>query len=74
MYSPGWKERPNDDMKRITYEKMNEHTRGWVMEGNYLSVLGDTDSFSMATDVICLYLSTFLPRASVYVSPPASIY
>jgi hypothetical protein len=51
--SPGWKERPNDDMKRITYEKMNEYKNGWVMEGNYLSVLGGTDCFAAATDVIC---------------------
>jgi hypothetical protein len=51
--SPGWKERPNDDMKRITYGKMNEYKSGWVMEGNYLSVLGGTDSFAVATDVIC---------------------
>jgi len=41
-------------MKRITYEKMNEYENGWVMEGNYLSVLGETDSFAVATDVICI--------------------
>ena len=41
-------------MKRITYEKMNEYENGWVMEGNYLSVLGEIDSFAVATDVICI--------------------
>ena len=52
--SPGWKERPNDDMNRITYEKMNAyHKSGWVMEGNYLHISGGTDSFAVATDVIC---------------------
>ncbi len=54
VYSPGWKERPNDDIKRITHEKMNEYTSGWVMEGNYLRVLGESDGFSVATDVICI--------------------
>ena len=52
-YSPGWKERPSDDMQRITYEKMNEYTNGWVMEGNYFSVFG-SDTFDIATDVICI--------------------
>ena len=53
VYSPGWKERPNDDMQRITYEKMNEYTSGWVMDGNYFGVLGGSDAFDVATDVIC---------------------
>jgi hypothetical protein len=53
QYSPGWKERPNEDMRRITYEKMNEYKSGWVIEGNYLNALGRTDLFAAATDVIC---------------------
>ena len=33
---------------------MREHAaRGWVMDGNYFSVLGDTETFAAATDVIC---------------------
>jgi hypothetical protein len=51
--SPGWKERPNEDMKRIIYERLNEYKNGWVMEGNYMSVLGGMDTFTAATDVIC---------------------
>ena len=51
--SPGWTERPNDDMKRITYDKMAEYASGWVMDGNYQSVLGEADMFAGATDVIC---------------------
>ena len=53
VYSPGWKELSNDDMQRITYEKMNEYTNGWVMDGNYFSVFG-SDTFDVATDVICI--------------------
>ena len=53
QYSPGWKARPNEDMIRITYEKMNEYKNGWVIEGNYSSALGRTNLFAAATDVIC---------------------
>jgi hypothetical protein len=32
---------------------MTEYTDGWVMDGNYFSVVGGTDIFAAATDVIC---------------------
>jgi len=53
-WCPGWKERPREDTKRIIYEKMTEYTDGWVMDGNYFSVVGGTDIFAAATDVIWL--------------------
>lgn len=41
---------------------MREHDAGgWVMDGNYLSALGDTDTFAAATDVICMYAQCTAP-------------
>jgi len=77
-WCPGWEARPNEDMKRIIHEMMNEYEGGWVMEGNYLSVLG-TDSFAAATDVICIgflvHRSSFLTDlVCLGLDPPFSLY
>ncbi|KIL60989.1 hypothetical protein M378DRAFT_130202 [Amanita muscaria Koide BX008] len=64
-WRPDWKEAPREEFRAQVREAMDENgARGWIIDGNYFTKLGDEFVTSQATDVVWLDppLILYFPR------------
>ena len=68
FWRPNWVKTPDEEFRDIVRDGINQHSRGWIVDGNYSSILGAHVS-EEATDIICLYLSfpSWLTLILVYI-------
>lgn len=55
FWRPNWVKAPDEEFRNSVRDGINQDTRGWIIDGNYSSILGAHIS-EEATDIICLYL------------------
>jgi adenylate kinase family enzyme len=77
FWRPNWVKTPDEEFRDIVRDGINQHNRGWIVDGNYSSILGAHVS-EEATDIICLYLSfrSWPALILVYIGldPPLLLY